>query len=195
LYATGTLYDVIDERRLPTPTINQDWSLLVHLPVGKARCTLHWCSVEVGLYGAWLAYEVKKWQAAWKRGDHDIHEVALPVTLPETPVQQLAAEGVESMVVMTEGIVPMMMDYCTERIRVIGGHDGARQMMLLQWPDGLPTPKKGGHTPGQVVQLLDLLDAVERKFSLPFIRDPRTDMQMGVHKSMVDRSNEFMLTP
>jgi len=189
LYATGTLYDVIDERRLPTPPINKDWSLLVHLPVGKARCELHWCSIEIGLYGAWLAYEVKKWQAAWKRGDHDIHEVPKPDVR-----ERLAEAGVESTVEMTTDIVPLMMEYCTERIRVIGGHDGARQMMLLQWPDGLPTPKKGGHTPGQVVQLLDLLDAVERKFSLPFIRDPRVDMQLGKHKSEMDRSNEFLLT-
>jgi hypothetical protein len=195
LYATGTLYDVIDERRLPTPTINKDWSLLVHLPVGKARCTLLWCSIEIGLYGAWLAYEVKKWQAAWKRGDHDVFEVPKPdMSLPMPMTEILAEQGIGATVVMSEDMVPEMMAYCLDRIRAIGGHAEARQFMLLQWPDGLPTPKQGGHTPAQMVQLLDLLDQVEKKFSLPFLRDPRVDMQLGVHKSKVDRTNEYLLT-
>jgi hypothetical protein len=188
LYATGTLYDVIDERRLPTPPINKDWSLLMHLPVGKAKCELHWCSIEVGLYGAWLAYEVKKWQAAWKRGDHDIHAVAKPDVR-----DRLADEGIATITVMTDEIVPQMMEYCIQRIRQIGTHADARSFMLLQWPDGLPTPKKGGHTSGQVVQLLDLLDKVETKFSLPFLPDPRAAMQRGIHKSQMDRSNGFLL--
>lgn len=191
LYATGQLYDVIDERRLPTPPINDQWALLIHLPVGKHHATLYWCSIEVGLYGAWLAAEVKKWQNAWKRGDNDIFEVQRP---PEEPVEALARGGIDATVVMDEDWVPTMVEYATNRIRQIAGNTEARALLLLSWPDGLPTPKQGGHTPQQVVQLLDLLDDVEAKFSLPFLLDPRTELQRGVHKSQMDRSNEFMLT-
>jgi hypothetical protein len=191
LYATGELYDVIDERRLPTPPINQNWTLLIHLPVGMNVCRLYWCSVEVGLYGAWLAHEVKKWQNAWKRGDHDIHLVPVP----EAPViDRLAAAGIEAEVVMDDDIRPQMLEFCIERIRRIGIDDRARQWLLSEWPEGLPTPKQGGHTSGQVVQLLDLLDEIEKKFSLPFLPDPRAELQRGIHKSEMDRSNEFKLT-
>ncbi len=192
LYATGQLYDVVAERRLPTPPINDQWALLVHLPVGKQVCRLYWCSVELGLYGAWLAYEVKKWQAAWKRGDNDIFEVAVPPD-PD-PQELLSAEGIESSIVMQEEWTAVMVSYCNDRIRQIGAHDEARKWLLLQWPDGLPTPKKGGHTPKQVVDLLDLLDSVDTKFSLPFIPDPRAELQRGVHRSQMDRSNEYTLT-
>lgn len=193
LYATGQLYDVIEERRLPTPPIDRNWALLIHLPVGKHRATLYWCSIEVGLYGAWLAHEVKKWQADWKRGDNDIFEVPLPSE--DGDVQDMMErEGIETETVMLDDWVPTMVDYATNRIRQIAGNDDARKALLLAWPEGLPTPKRGGHTPAQVVQLLDLLDAIEAQFSLPFLLDPRVELQRGVHRKAMDRSNEYMLT-
>ena len=57
LYATGKLYDVITDRRLATPPINQNWSLLIHLPVGKAKCEVLWCPLEIGRIGAQMARE------------------------------------------------------------------------------------------------------------------------------------------
>lgn len=192
LYATGTLYDVIDEVRLPTPPINDHWTLLIHLPVGSGRCDVYWCSVAVGLYGAWLASEVKDWQNRWKRGEHDIHKVEPPA--PLSVEDKLAAEGIETTVEMEESWVERMVVYAKDRIRAIGGNDEARKSLLLQWPDGLPSPKQGNYTPGQVVQLLDLLDQVEAKFSLPFLVDPRSELQRGVHRSEMDRSNGYMLT-
>src|SRR5580765_8037475 len=65
LYATGVLYDIVTERRLPTPPIDPDWALLVHLPVGTGRCDVLWCSIEMGTYGAWLAKEVREWRKKW----------------------------------------------------------------------------------------------------------------------------------
>lgn len=192
LYATGTLYDVIDEVRLPTPPINQQWTLLIHLPVGSARCDVYWCSVEVGLYGAWLASEVKDWQNKWKRGDHDIHRVEAP---SKPTVEELLDKAeIAYDTYMEVSWVDRMIVYAKDRIRAIGGNDEARRWLLLQWPEGLPSPKQNCYTPGQVVQLLDLLDQVEAKFSLPFLTDPRADLQWGVHRDEMDRSNEYMLT-
>ena len=37
IYAQGVLYDIVTERRLPTPPINNSWTLLVHLPVGHGQ--------------------------------------------------------------------------------------------------------------------------------------------------------------
>jgi hypothetical protein len=195
LYATGVLYDVIAERRLPTPPINDKWTLLIHLPVGRHRAELYWCSVEIGLYGAWLAFEVKKWQAKWKKGDYDIKLVGMPDTsLPETPIQKLAAQGVDATIVADVEIMPEMIEYCKMRMATIAMNEAAKQWAIEHWPDGVPSPKKGGHTPMQMVHLLNLLDKVEAKFSIPWMhRDPRLALQEGVHKSAMDRSNEFAL--
>jgi hypothetical protein len=193
LYATGQLYDVVSERRLPTPPINDQWTLLLHLPVGKAKATLYWCSVTVGLYGAWMAFEVKQWQNKWKRGEHDIHEVPAPVTL-ERSVTMVLNEELGATVVMTDEIVPAMLAFCRKRIATIGEHDVARDKLPKAWPADLPKPSKIT-SPHDVVRLLDLLDAFEQEYSIPFLHaDPRAELQMGVHKGAVDRSNGFALT-
>jgi hypothetical protein len=190
LYATGVLYDVISERRLPTPPINSKWTLLIHLPVGRHRADLWWCSVDVGLYGAWLAFEVKKWQARWKKGEYDIKRVEVPTD----PIVEMI-ESNEAVVVASEAIMPEMIEYCRRRMETIATlSPDAKRWVIEHWPEGLPSPKRGGHTPMQMVTLLDLLDAAEAKFSIPWtVEDPRVALQQGVHKSAVDRSNSFAL--
>jgi hypothetical protein len=186
LYASGQLYDVIAEHRLPTPPINDRWALLIHLPVGRHRGELFWSSVPLGLYGAWLSFEVKRWQARWKRGEHDI-------TLVDPPALSIEEEFPDAQVVSHEGVIPAMVGFCMDRIRVIGGMPEARQMLLADWPDGLPSPKQGITEPADVVKLLDHLDAVEKKYSLSFSgTDPRLQFQPDFRKEM-NRSNSFML--
>jgi hypothetical protein len=193
LYATGVLYDVITERRLPTPPINKTWTLLIHLPVGRHRAELFWCPVEVGLYGAWLSFEVKKWQARWKKGEYDIKLVEMPKE-PSSVQEQLADEGIESEVVVDNELMPQMIEYCKMRMATIAMNEAAKAWVIAHWPEGLPSPKQGGHTPMQMVHLLNLLDKAEAKFSIPWMhRDPRLALKQGVHKSAMDRSNEFAL--
>jgi hypothetical protein len=190
LYATGRLYDIITERRLPTPPIRQDWTLLVHLPVGKARCTMHWCSVETGLIGARLAREVKAWRNLWKRGSYDIPAVSVPADPLDVLSVELGAEpeGVEV-------TVEQMAEYCQRRITTIGEHPKAKDTLILRWPADLPTPKKGLTDFAQIITLLNLLDTIEAQYSIPFLHtDPRMAAHKGKHRSEVDRSNEFLLS-
>ena len=64
----------------------------------------------------------------------------------------------------------------------------------MKWPEGLPSPKKGITSDDQILQLLNLLDEVEARFSIPFgTSDPRLQVQHDLHRSQVDRSNEFLL--
>lgn len=164
LYASGQLYDVELERRLATPPINQSWALLVHLPFGEAKATLLWCSIDTGIYGAWLSQEIKNWQKLWKRGDVEgkLFCDAIVVDLPdERPFDDP---------VLTE---PDLRGYCKDRIRAIGEVPEAKQWLLWNWPEGLPSPKQGLDDE-QLRVLLDFLDGVEKRFSLPFLKDPRS---------------------
>lgn len=189
LYATGQLYDIHLEKRLATPPIDQNWALLVHLPVGKARCTIVWCSIQIGLYGAWLSHEIKQWQSKWKSGKdgHDtppvlIHEFPAPVT------QRLEEEGV-GIAEILDASNEAMIAYCHARVTTIAEDPKAKDALIMWWPEGLPTPKSGKLSePDDIVKLLNLLDKVEKDFSIPFMHtDPRTS---SGHKGQTDRSNE-----
>jgi hypothetical protein len=177
IYATGVFYDIVTERRMPTPAINNRWTILIHLPVGKASCTLHWCSIEVGLHGAWLAHEVKEWQRLWKNGTHDTPKVEQPLLIE----QVIEAELGPTTVVVDEATTPRMMSYCRARIGQIRDNASARAALLRLWPTDLPKPADIS-TSSEVARLLALLDAVEAQFSLPFVRDPRIDETVGQHK-------------
>ena len=186
LYATGKLYDVHTDKRLATPPINSRWTLLIHLPVGKAQCEVLWCSIEAGLHGAKLAREVKEWRKQWKNGTYDAPVAGVPVDPVAECISQFNAEIVEI-------DLQTMTDYCQRRINQIGLNARARQHLITFWPDSLPSPKKGLASNEQLIMLLNYLDSVEKQFDMPFMVDPRTDFQRGKHRSEVDRSNAFLL--
>ena len=185
LYAQGTLYDVVTNRRLPTPPINNEWTILIHLPVGQAKCELLWCSIEIGNYGAWIAHEIKEWRKKWKNGTYD----AVPILPPVMPVEAIA-EAFDAAPEIPEAMIPAMVAFCQARITQAGQHEAARKWLTLKWPAGVPTPKQGLIVPSDIVQVLDLLDKIEAEFSLPFLPDPRGNEG---HRSKIDRSNERQL--
>lgn len=166
IYADGMFYDIHTESRVPTPEINREWTLLVHLPVGKARCDLLWCSVTLGLQGAYLSYQVKEWRNAWKAGrdGHDAVPVAVPAPTEVTSIWAATAE---------EPSAEVMVEFVRERIRICGQHDKARERLSQRWPAGVPTPKQGLSDTLHLVKVLNLLDEIERDFRLPFSPDPR----------------------
>jgi len=169
LYATGQLYDIHTERRLATPPVRQDWGLLLHLPVGKAHCDVLWVDLNVGLFGAALAKEVKEWRRKWKNGTHDCPPVAPPSADPVEALV-LAFPGAE----LVETSLEHMATYAQDRITTIGQSDRAKATLIARWPEGLPTPRKGLTSWEQVETLLKLLDDVEAEYSIPFMhRDPR----------------------
>ena len=186
LYADGVLYDVISERRLVTPPINRDWTILIHLPVGSATCTLHWCSIELGLRGALLAQQVREWRRLWKNGTYDAPVIEAPKEPTELLVAELGAE-----VVGEASLIEMSM-WCQQRLNVIKMNEPAAKWLMLNWPNGLPTPKKGIENEGQLLRLMNLLDSTEAKYSIPFgPPDPR--MKAGVHKSKINRDDNQLV--
>jgi len=188
IYALGSLYDIDAERRLPTPDIDQRWTILVHLPVGSGHCELQWCSIEVGNYGAYLAQQVKEWRKKWKSG-RDFYD-ALPI--PEPVEAVWSTEPFE----LTDELVPEMIDWCIDRIRTIGLHDRGRRTLTRSWPANLPPPRfmrSERVAVEDVINLMNLLDKVEAEFSIPFPReDPRLKYQTG-HRRDINRSSDFLL--
>jgi hypothetical protein len=188
LYADGQLYDVVDNVRLPTPEINREWTILVHLPVGKGECTLLWCNVGIGLWGAYLSTEVRKWRREWASGKdgHDAYEIAKPLDDEAVWI----AEQFDAEVVVELTDVEALVVFVADRIKAVGAHEGARKRLLERWPKDVPTPKKGITDPLHVAQILTLLDQVEAQFSLPFPGDdPRVAKTAGKHKSEMNISN------
>jgi hypothetical protein len=188
LYATGVLYDLTTQMRLSTPPINQNWTLLVHLPFGSGRCTLLWVPIATGLMGAAHAFDVKEWRREWKKGSegYDAIEVPLPVEANDDSW----ADGVEEPEHLVDTIVEMTL-FALRRVKAISDVPEAKAWLIMNWPEGLRTPKQGYTDPTDLVRCLNLLDECEKRFSLPFIRDPRT--QDGVHSSTINRSNMRLL--
>lgn len=192
IYATGQFYDVVNNVRMPTPEIDLKWMLLMHLPVGQAKCEALWLNINTGLHGAFLTFEVLEWRNKWKSGK----ELGFDGYRAVSPEIGMPVSSVSSEFEATDGVVnvEVMVEYCRERIANIGKHTEAKAYLIARWPVDLPTPRKGINDPADVVRLLELLDAVERHFSLPFAAaDPRPLARKGSAAERRDLSNGRML--
>lgn len=64
VYSRGIGYDHTTATRTPLPDgVDQDWGIVIHLPAGKAECTLHWVDLASAWDAVLLAAQVKKWRA------------------------------------------------------------------------------------------------------------------------------------
>lgn len=180
LYAQGQWYDVATESFIETPPVNQRWGILVHLPVGQARCEMRWVDLDTGNWGAWLTSEVRAWRKKWRSGEFDAPIVPDPVMTPEAVAEKI--EDSELIDLHHPEWVDMMSPFAQERIKRIGQEEEARTALMQRWPAGVPTIKQGVEDPQHMTLILDLLDSIERQFGLPFPGpDPR--IQHGVHRN------------
>jgi hypothetical protein len=198
LYIDAMFYDVETNVRSPLPAdMRTDIALLVHMPAGRASCEFHWLDMQVGREGARIVRDVRRWR---RRNDFTIGFTPPPtdeVAVMATPMEQLAfgdfvphepdiPDGVEH-----EAWVEAMTSFAQSRINVIGGVAEARAILLRRWPDDTPTLRQGGISAAQLSAVLDLLDAIEGAFSLPFPPgDPRVEWDRGLHSDQLPRNNE-----
>jgi len=92
LYANAEyLWDDDDERWVDMPPVDRTQGLVMHLPVGQARCDLYWVDLEIGWEAVTLAVDVREWR---KRKDISRpFGVDLLGRSPVQPVLDLAGEG------------------------------------------------------------------------------------------------------
>jgi len=198
LYCDSVFYDVETNVRSPLPDgLRTDVALLVHMAAGTASCTFHWLDLQVGREGARIVKQVRRWR---NRDDF-----AVPYRQPPSDEEAVLATPMEIVMlgsfvehepdipdeVSTEAWVEAMSVYAQTRINTIGCSTEARNLLLRRWPEGVPTLRQGGITAAQLSAVLDLLDAIEGAFSLPFpAGDPRVEWDRGLHSDALPRNNE-----
>ena len=187
LYVDSVFYDVETNERSPLPPeLRTDVGLLVHMPAGTGSCSFHWADLQVGREGCRIVRDVRSWR---RRSDF-----LIDFTPPPSDEEAVLATPME--VVMLGSFVPHEPDlpddvavdawvdamavWAQSRINVIGSSSEARNLLLRRWPDDTPTLRQGGITAAQLSAVLDLLDAIEAAFSLPFpAGDPRVEWDRG----------------
>lgn len=180
LYAASQLYDVANDEFVETPDINQQWGVLIHMPSDDPRCEALWVDLEVGRWGAYLVSEVRKWRRNWRSGEFDLGQIA---AIPDSLAEMVARDDPPE---TPEQWFEMMMPWAKDRLAAIKEHGEAFVYTKRFWPKDVPTPKQGIATPDDLTGLLDFLDDVERRFSLPFIPKPGLGSD---HKSTIPRGN------
>jgi hypothetical protein len=181
IYADGELYDVVEDEFLPTPAINKDWGLLVHLPAGEEFCQLIWCDLGAGEWGASLVQQVKEWRRLWKnKGPYGAYEA-----VPHRSAEQIAVELDAEFVVDPAELA----EFISIRLKLVKqANPDAFKRALALWPEGAPTKKAELTDPDHIEKVMTLLDKIEADFGLTFPPgDPRS--QPGVYKDAINRSN------
>lgn len=166
LYAQGEMYDVADDRFMPTPEINQDWGIIAWMPskADKPFCDFRWVDLRVGNYGAWLTQEVKDWRKKWRNGTY-----AAPNILGCSESSQAVDEPVEE----SGPDLDAYLAYSKKRLVEIGQHPQAKKKCKLFWPEGVPAPSQCGSLT-DAIKILRYLDDIEAEFGLTFVSgDPR----------------------
>jgi hypothetical protein len=189
LYCDSVFYDVETNVRSALPDgLRTDVALLVHMPAGTATCQFHWLDLQVGREGARIVRDVRR----WRRRDDFIAPFVFPpsdeTAILATPMEQLThGEFTPRTAELPDDVdavewLEAMSAFAQQRINTIGMFAEPRALLLRKWPSDTPTLRQGGINPAQLTAVLDLLDAVEAAYSLPFPPgDPRVEWDRGVH--------------
>ena len=186
-YAGGSLYDVVTNTRVPTPSINQRWSVIMHLDVESAECEFVWVDLTVGRFGAALANEVREWRRNWRRKD-GYSATVVPVVLASADeiIESEDADEPEA-----RGGPPhhhdldAWKDYARSRLSAIKVHAEAREWMMVRWPEGLLPPNKH-ETLDDARALSKFLDRVEAEFGIPFAEGLPLDPDFVANRKPTD---------
>lgn len=133
------LYDPDTDTLTPMPRVDQRQALIIHLPVGEAKCTLHMVDIAAGWEAAQLCAQVRQWRT--RRGLGSVFE----------------ATGVQRHQWLTARVATLKTEY-----------PAALTELAARWPAGLPTLKAGGHSDAQLTEIDRLLSDVEARYSVDF---------------------------
>lgn len=139
-----TFYDPQTCRHTPTPDVDKDVAIVIHLPAGTDICTLHYIDIAAG----WEAVQHAAWTRQWRRR-RDLSD-------PWRPGARL-----DSLIERRTGL--------TARIQTLAFHPEALAQVAASWPLGIPTLKQSlEHTPEQLNVIDQLLCRIEDQHQTPF---------------------------
>jgi hypothetical protein len=107
LYSRGQAYNFTTGERTPLQ-VDQDWGIVIHLPVGKGECTVYWIDLAAG----WEAVEYCRWVREWRgRKDLlnavDLRRLENMMVVSETP-PAVVVEPAASPVIERVEIIPTL---------------------------------------------------------------------------------------
>lgn len=143
----ATLYHGKTKTHSPMPDVDKDVALVIHLPAGTGRCTLHWVDIARG----WEAAQHARWVREWRKLKDGLAEEwtdHVAVAQPDVRRQRLAA-----------------------RIRLLQNYpDGIRTLASL-WP--LDVPRLTEAADGQLDLIALAISAAETTVGAEFaVADP-----------------------
>lgn len=62
MYAHSQLYDVPTGARSALPDVDLERAIVIHLPAGSGKCTLHWIDIAAGWEAVQIAKQVREWR-------------------------------------------------------------------------------------------------------------------------------------
>jgi hypothetical protein len=134
------LYDQVKDRTTPMPEVDRDWALVIHLPAGKADCTLHLVDIRAGWEAAKLCAAVRDWR---KRKN-----LAEPYTLERAETRAA---------------------YLARRVRALAEFPDALADLARCWPVGVPTFKQSmDQTAEQLESIALAITTVKARHGVPF---------------------------
>lgn len=154
-YAGGVLYDVVNNVRVDTPEINQEWAIIVHLSVEKEICEFLWVDLEVGRYGLNLVGEVKEWRRNWRR-KAGYKASCVEVLLADEVEPEPEPEPVRDMAAMMR-----------DRLERIKANPEAKAACIKHWPAGVKVAKQCESSEDWAALDKYLAD-IEAEFGMPF---------------------------
>lgn len=163
----STLYDTADETHSPMPEVDRTRGLIIHLPAGEARCSLHWVDLTAGWEACRLAAEVRAW-----RKRRDLLTVFSPASAP--PVATAPAEAAEPTP------LELRAEWVRDRVKAcVEFSDQAKADLGRLWPEGVATfgavreGKAPAHTDAELDRIIELLTQLMQMHDLPlFPPDP-----------------------
>jgi hypothetical protein len=175
VYSRSLLYDVTTGQRSPMPErVSQDRGVIIHLPAGEGRCSVHWIDLVKGWEAAKVAYWVKyTWQKD-KSLLSPIIRIAPPVVASAPPVEHQIEH-------QTRAVVEL-------RARIADLTDEQRAELKAIWPKGINLKTTITLSMVQVLHLDGIIDRVAgpREVTPPTTITVPPDEGREVEQSTID---------
>jgi hypothetical protein len=189
IYSRAThWYDPTSGQLHPMPNVDQDKALVMHLPVGKATCTLYEVDIAAGWDAVQLALDVRAWRQRKDLASMINVPGIKPEPVPVDPDEAAAKHNLRlathfgltipdgvpgadaSMTKEVYGDFLDRLEWVRDRVQAIKQADHGDSLAALwsQHPD-IPTfPKGGPRTPGDLDEVIRMCDLVEAEHDMPF---------------------------